>query len=146
MQSINQSSPSMGVDMTQMVADNVRASQAQEIRDLDASGKDEAAAEQFEAMFASMLVTEMRKSMPDGFFGSGPGSDIYGQWFDRHLGAAISENDGLGLAGMLRAQLGLERTPGVERPDGTIIREPDPVDPTAGLDDTDTAPTMEVDA
>ncbi|MDF1800340.1 MAG: rod-binding protein [Planctomycetota bacterium] len=142
MQPINQSSPSMGIDMTQVVADNVRAGQAREIQDLDASGKDEQAASQFEAMFASMLVTEMRKSMPDGFFGSGPGSDIYGQWFDQHMGAAISKDDGLGLAGMLRAQLGIERTPGLERADGTILREPDPVDPQGA----ETEATLEVDA
>jgi Rod binding domain-containing protein len=113
MQPISSQGPSL--DLTHLVADRVLQGEAEGIRDLQFDGKDEAAAQAFEALFASMLVGEMRKSMPEGFFGSGPGSDVYGQWFDQHMGSALSADDGLGLAGMLRAQLGIEKLEGLEK-------------------------------
>ena len=55
------------------------------------------AAREFEALFATLLVKEMRKALPEGFFGSGADGDIYGGWFDEHLGAALARDDGLRL-------------------------------------------------
>ena len=82
-------------------ADQLRADLATEAR----PGEDGAEASQrLEGYFAMMLVKEMRRSMPEGFF-SGTGSDVYGAWFDEHVGAALSENDALGLAGLVKVAM-----------------------------------------
>ena len=81
---------------------------------------DAEAARQLEGYFAMLLVREMpgeipvsttfRKSMPEGFF-SGSGSDVYGSWFDEHIGAALAERDGLGLAGLVKTAIAREASP-----------------------------------
>ena len=71
---------------------------------------DAEAARQLEGYFAMLLVREMRKSMPEGFF-SGSGSDVYGSWFDEHIGAALAERDGLGLAGLVKTAIAREAGP-----------------------------------
>jgi peptidoglycan hydrolase FlgJ len=68
----------------------------------------EEAANQMESLFASMLVKELRGSMSKGLFGDGPGADVYNEWFDRNMGDAIAADGGLGMAGMLKVQLGIE--------------------------------------
>jgi Rod binding domain-containing protein len=69
-------------------------------------GRDPAqAAKQFETVFATLLVRELRRSMPERVFGQGPGSDVYEGWFDEHLGNALAERDALGIAGMVKAAL-----------------------------------------
>ncbi len=113
MQSINQGG--ISAELTKMVALDKTKGQIEDLQALKAQGEDEKAAREFEALFASMMVTEMRKTMPEGFFGDAAGSDVYGQWFDRHMGEALARDDALGLAGMLKAQLGLERVDGYER-------------------------------
>jgi len=90
-------------------SDAYSASNVKELENLAAQGKDAETAKAFESMFASMLVKEMRSSIEGGFFGKGPGADTYGQWFDKEMGEAIASDGGLGLAGMLKTQLGLER-------------------------------------
>ena len=62
------------------------------------------AGEAFESYFATMLVKELRRSLPDGFF-SGSGSDVYGSWFDQHVGEALSEGNALGLAGLIKTSM-----------------------------------------
>ena len=69
------------------------------------NGGVEEAAEGFERLRATMLVREMRRSLPEGFFGSGPGADTFEGWLDEHLGAALAEGNALGLAESLRADL-----------------------------------------
>lgn len=90
-------------------SDAFGASNVKELENLAAQGKDADTAKAFESMFASMLVKEMRSSIDGGFFGKGPGADTYGQWFDKEMGEAIAADGGLGLAGMLKTQLGIER-------------------------------------
>ena len=68
-------------------------------------GDAERAAEGFEALLATMLVREMNKTLGEGFFGSGPGSDTFNGWFEEHLGRSLAEGDGLGLTESLRAAL-----------------------------------------
>lgn len=63
------------------------------------------AAHQFEKIFATMLVRELRRSMPKSPFGEGPGVDVYEGWFDDHLGGALARNDALGLAGMVKTSI-----------------------------------------
>jgi Rod binding domain-containing protein len=50
---------------------------------------------EFSKLLATMLVKEMRQALPQGFFGEGPGSDIFDGWLDDHLGSALAARDGL---------------------------------------------------
>ena len=67
------------------------------------------AAREFERLFATLLVKEMRATLPEGFFGEGAGSDVFDGWFDEHTGSALSEGRGLGLRVALERDLGLEQ-------------------------------------
>jgi Rod binding domain-containing protein len=64
------------------------------------------AAHQFEALFATTLVREMRKGLSDGFFGSGAGADVYEGWLDEHVGRTLAETGALDLAGVIKVNLG----------------------------------------
>jgi len=66
----------------------------------------EVAAQMFEKLFSSMLVREMQRSLPDGFFGGGTGTDVFQGWFEEHLGDVLAKNRALDLAGVIKAQLG----------------------------------------
>ncbi len=68
------------------------------------------AAKRFEGLLASMLVKELRQTLPEGFFGDGAGADIYAGWLDTHLSEALVESDALGIAGMVKAELGRLQT------------------------------------
>ncbi|HVS20099.1 MAG TPA: rod-binding protein [Planctomycetota bacterium] len=68
------------------------------------------AAREFERLFATLLVKEMRSTLPEGFFGGGAGSDVFDGWFDEHLGASLAEGRGLGLRIALERDLGLKQT------------------------------------
>lgn len=67
------------------------------------------AAHEFERLFATMLVKEMRTTLPEGFFGGGTGSDVFDGWFDEHLGSSLAEGRGLGLRVALERDLGLKQ-------------------------------------
>ena len=62
------------------------------------------AARSFEAVFASLLIKEMRNTLSDGFFGSEQ-SDVLGGLFDQYIGEAISEGQGLGIKQLVLAHL-----------------------------------------
>jgi len=62
-------------------------------------------AKQFETLFGVMLVRELRRSMPTGLFGDGPGADVYEGWFDEHLGRSLAERDALGLTDMVETTI-----------------------------------------
>lgn len=65
-----------------------------------------AAAEMFEVHLATMLAKEARSSLGEGgFFGEGPGSDIFNGWLDKHVGEALAEGWDLDLAGMVRTSI-----------------------------------------
>ena len=59
------------------------------------------------SLFATLLVKELRRALPNGFFGKGVGSDTFEGWLDEHLGQALADSDSLGLAGEIK--VGLER-------------------------------------
>lgn len=61
-------------------------------------GEPEMVAKEIESLFATLLVSEMRKGLGDGFFGSGAGSDTFNGWFDEEIGASLSSRGSLGLA------------------------------------------------
>lgn len=70
------------------------------------SGDVSGAARQFERLFATLLVKEMRSTLPEGFFGKGAGSDVFDGWLDEHLGASLADGRGLGLRLSLERSLG----------------------------------------
>jgi len=78
------------------LADAKRASEA---------GDSDGTARQFETIFAMMLVRELRRCMPQGIFGDGPGADIYEGWFDEHLGNALAREDALGISTMIKTSI-----------------------------------------
>jgi Rod binding domain-containing protein len=63
------------------------------------------AAKKLEELFATMLVKEMRRALPEGLFGEGSTADIYGGWFDEHIGAQLARTGALGMGEMIRASL-----------------------------------------
>ncbi len=83
-----------------------KASLVAQNQELPQVGSDhEAAGKQFESLMATMLVKEMRKSLPNGFFGSGPGSDTFGGWLDKTIGDTLAEDWQIGIAGMVKTGL-----------------------------------------
>jgi len=84
------------------------------IADLDKNSKSEDAAEKLEGLFATMLVKEMRSALSGGFFGEGSAGDIYGGWFDEHVGKALARDGALNLAGMIKANLYAKTTAAAE--------------------------------
>ena len=68
-------------------------------------------AAQFESMFATMILKQMRQSL-DGetMFGKDPG-DIMGGMFDQFLGDHIGKSGALGVGEMIRSQLERRATP-----------------------------------
>lgn len=62
-------------------------------------------ASDFESLFASQLLKELRQTLePDSLF-SGDSGDIYGGMFDLFLGQQISRDGGLGLSRVIREAL-----------------------------------------
>jgi flagellar protein FlgJ len=71
---------------------------------LDATGTQDVG-EQFESVFVSMLLKEMRQSSSeDGMF-AGDSADVYGGLFDTFLGQHIASQGSLGLAEMVNQQI-----------------------------------------
>jgi peptidoglycan hydrolase FlgJ len=70
-----------------------------------AAGKMEETAKQFEAVFLSLLLKEMRESVgPDGLF-AGDAGDVQGGLFDLYLGQHLADAGGIGLAATLTRHL-----------------------------------------
>jgi Rod binding domain-containing protein len=62
------------------------------------------AARAVEGVFVSMLIAEMKKSFEGGgFFGDGPGSEVFDGMFDRLMGEEIAKKGGFGLADFVEA-------------------------------------------
>ena len=59
-------------------------------------------AQDFESVFASMLLKEMRQSLePGSLFGEDSG-DVYGGLFDRYFGEQLTKGAGLGMKQMVQ--------------------------------------------
>ena len=70
----------------------------------------EEVAKSFEAVFASLLIKQMRNTLSDGLFGS-ESSDVMGGLFDLHMGQAMTEGAGLGIRDKVLAQLQKDASP-----------------------------------
>lgn len=78
---------------------------AAEAQRLQRAGEHDKAGREMESIFGVMLVRELRRALPQGMFGQGPGADVFEGWFDEHLGRALAERDTLGLSGMVKTSL-----------------------------------------
>ncbi len=59
----------------------------------------------FESVFLSMMMKEMRQTLDKGgFFGQDSG-DVYGGLFDLYLGQHLAQAGGIGIANLIRRQL-----------------------------------------
>jgi len=75
---------------------------ASEARSADAAE----AGRKLEALFATLLVKELRSALPEeGFFGSGPGADVFNGWMDEFLGEQLARDGALDLAGRVKGAL-----------------------------------------
>lgn len=85
----------------------VAAQSAQLERAQAASGRGDAqkAAKMFEEVLATMMVRELRRGVEGGFFGSGPGADVYEGWLDQHVGKALADTGALDLAQSIRLSI-----------------------------------------
>ena len=62
-------------------------------------------ARDFEGMFMSIMLKQMRGTLePGNFFGS-DSADVYGGLFDLYMGQHLAQAGGLGLGAMLKQQL-----------------------------------------
>lgn len=97
----------LGLPIQSTAVDAARSSalDTTSIQRLQANGEAHEAAHEMEKLFASMLVGELRKALPEGLFGDGAGHDTYAAWFDEHLGAALADSGALDLAGQIKASL-----------------------------------------
>ena len=72
----------------------------------------EQVASDFEGLFVSQLLKEMRSTLEDGLF-EGEGSDAYGGLFDMYLSQHISQNGGLGIKDAILKSIESSQNPGV---------------------------------
>ena len=73
------------------------------------SAKMDKAIKDFEGLFLSMMIKELRQtSSGDGLF-PGDASDTYGGMFDMFLGKELAEGKGLGLESMFRSSTAISR-------------------------------------
>lgn len=73
-------------------------------------------AKDFESIFASMLLKEMRQTLePGSMFGEDSG-DIYGGLFDRFVGEHMTKGQGLGLAKMFESSMQRMQRAGKQQP------------------------------
>jgi len=91
------------------LASAAQAGEAAEAARASEAGRADEAAEKFEELFATVLVKEMRKGLSDGFFGKGPGADVFEGWLDKHVGGALAASGSLDLAGIIKVNLGLKQ-------------------------------------
>ena len=71
-----------------------------------AQDANEDAGEKLEALFATMLVRELRRALPnEGFFGGGKGADVFNGWMDDLLGQQLADDGALDLAGRVKVAL-----------------------------------------
>lgn len=63
----------------------------------------EQVASQFEGLFVSMLLKELRQTLQEGLF-QGEQSDSYGALFDQYLGEHLADRESLGIRQLILSQ------------------------------------------
>ena len=74
----------------------------------------------FESMFLSLLMKEMRQTLEPGGLFAQDNSDVYGGLFDLYLGQHLAQTGGMGVAKMVKAQLERQKINEDERAPATI--------------------------
>jgi Rod binding domain-containing protein len=65
----------------------------------------ETAAQGFEAIFASLVIKQLRETLqPDSLFGQDRG-DVFGGLFDHYMGQHLAQSGALGIGALVRQQL-----------------------------------------
>ena len=59
------------------------------------------AAQNFEAIFITQILSNMRRGINSGLFGQGMSSDMYHSMFDENIAQAISSKGGFGLSDII---------------------------------------------
>ncbi|MEM9800488.1 MAG: rod-binding protein [Planctomycetota bacterium] len=90
------------IERTAAVSGDLLAGRVSRLQRASGDSKPDVAAREMEALFATLLVAEMRKGLGEGFFGSGPGADTFAGWFDEELGGAIAANGAIGVGEQVR--------------------------------------------
>jgi Rod binding domain-containing protein len=62
-------------------------------------------AQDFESLFTSMMLKEMRKTLEPGTLFGEDSNDVYGGMFDQFLGQHMANSNGIGLANMVQQTL-----------------------------------------
>lgn len=91
---------------TEVVADlQQRVDRIEQVEKSTSQDEIEQVAGEFETLFTTLLLKEMRKTLePDTLFGKDPG-DVYGGLFDMFLGQSIAQSGGLGVGAMVQSYL-----------------------------------------
>jgi Rod binding domain-containing protein len=80
------------------------------------AGGTENVGEQFESLFVSMMLNEMRQSMSeDGLF-AGDSSDVYGGLFDMFLGQHIATQGAFGISDLVKENVPTSISPAATTP------------------------------
>ncbi len=78
---------------------------------LKAAARIDSVAKDFESVFLSQLMKQMRQSLDSGgMFGTGTG-DVHGGLFDFFMGKHLADAGGIGVAGYVQNQLIAKPTP-----------------------------------
>ena len=85
------------MDRANLMGGDVLAGRVSRLASQDAGSEAEAVSREMESLFATLLVSELRKGLGDGFFGSGPGADTFNGWFDEQIGSSLASRSSLGL-------------------------------------------------
>ncbi len=92
--------------LSPLIADPIGAMNSQ-----SKPGRIEAVGVEFESVFLSMMIKEMRSSLEGGGFFGEETSDTYGGMFDLFIGKHLAESKPLGISDLLLEQYG-KSTPG----------------------------------
>jgi flagellar protein FlgJ len=86
----------------------------------------EKACHDFESIFVNLMLQEMRRTVPkDDLLNGGPADEIYTSMMDSEVAKALTQQRGLGLAGMLYRQLNaLSESGGTKQTDDKSIKNP----------------------
>jgi Rod binding domain-containing protein len=85
----------------------------------------EKVAKEFEGLFTSLVIKQMRDTLEPGAMFGDQGNDVYGGLFDMTMSQHLSQSGGLGISNMVKHQLEALKNNGVssnKHPNGTDLR------------------------